>query len=95
MDGKIMDSASVQEVIDKLRELTAGKFIDTGFSTPTASMTVVSNDGKRTEKVEFSKDADGYVARRGAETSLYQLDAKSVNDILEASSKVKPAASKK
>jgi hypothetical protein len=95
MDGKVMDSASVQEVIDKLRELTASKFIDTGFGTPAASMTVVSNDGKRTEKVEFSKDADGYVARRDAETSLYQLDAKSVNDILEASSKVKPAASKK
>ena len=95
VDGKVMDSSSVQEVIDKLRELTASKFLDTGFGTPTASMTVVSNDGKRTEKVEFSKDADSYVARRGAETSLYQLDAKSVNDILEASSKVKPAASKK
>jgi uncharacterized protein DUF4340 len=95
VDGKIVESASVQEVIDKLRELTASKFIASGFDSPTASISVVSNDGKRTEKVEFSKDSDGYVARRGAETSLYQLDSKSVNDILEASTKVKPAASKK
>jgi hypothetical protein len=94
-DGKVLDSASVQDVIDKLRELAASKFIDSGFGAPAAAITVVSNDGKRTEKVEFSKDADGYVARRGAESSLYQLDAKSVNDILEASNKVKPAASKK
>jgi hypothetical protein len=95
MDGKVLDSASVQDVIDKLRDLSATKFVDSGFTTATAAMTVVSNDGKRTEKVEFSKDADGYVARRGAESSLYQLDAKSVDDILEASKKVKPAASKK
>ncbi len=94
-DGKVLDSASVQEVIDKLRELTASKFVESGFGAATASVTVVSNDGKRTEKVEFSKDADGYVARRGSEMSLYQLDAKAVNDILEASTKVKPAASKK
>jgi hypothetical protein len=95
MDGKTLDSASVQDVIDKLRDLSATKFVDSGFTTATAAMTVISNDGKRTEKVEFSKDADGYVARRGAESSLYQLDAKGVDDILEASKKVKPAASKK
>jgi hypothetical protein len=95
MDGKIVDSAGVQDAIDKLRELSATKFLDSGFTTPTAAITVISNEGKRTEKVEFSKDADGYVARRGAEPSLYQLDAKSVDDILEASKKVKLAASKK
>jgi len=95
MDGKVLDSASVQDVIDKLRDLAATKFVDSGFTTATAAMTVISNDGKRTEKVEFSKDADGYVARRGTESSLYQLDAKNVDDILEASKKVKPAASKK
>jgi hypothetical protein len=95
VDGKAVDSASVQDLIDKLRELTASKFAESGFGTPTASITVVSNEGKRTEKAEFAKNADGYLARRGAEPSLYQLDGKSVDDILEASKKVKPAASRK
>jgi hypothetical protein len=95
VDGKVVASASVQEVIDKLRELTASKFTAGDFGGVTASITIVSNDGKRTEKAEFAKDADGYLARRGTETSLYQLDGKSVDDILEASKKVKPAASHK
>jgi len=95
MDGKTMDAASVQGLIDKLRELSATQFAAGGFTTASAAITVVSNEGKRTEKVEFTKTADGYLARRGAEPGLYQLDAKSVNDILEASNKVKPAASRK
>jgi hypothetical protein len=95
MDGKTMDSAAVQGLIDQLRELAATKFATEGFTSVAASVSVVSNDGKRTEKAEFSKTADGYLARRGSEPGLYQLDAKGVNDILEASNKVKPAAGKK
>jgi len=95
MDGKVMDAASVQGLIDKLRELSASQFAAGGFTSAAAAITVVSNEGKRSEKVEFEKTADGYLARRGAELDLYQLGAKSVNDILEASNKVKPAASRK
>ena len=92
LDGKTMDSAAVQGLIDQLRELTAKGFASEGFTTPTASISIVSNEGKRTEKAEFAKTADGYLARRGAEPGLYELDAKALNDILEASGKVKPAA---
>jgi len=93
--GKAMDASAVQALIDELRELSATQFADSGFTTPVATISIVSNDGKRTEKAEFSKTADGYLARRGSEPGLYQLDAKSVNDILKASNQVKPAASKK
>jgi hypothetical protein len=95
MDGKVMDAASVQGLIDKLRELSASQFAASGFTSAEAAITIVSNEGKRTEKVEFAKTADGYLARRGVEPSLYQMDAKSVNDILEVSNKVRPAASRK
>jgi hypothetical protein len=95
MDGKTMDPAAVQGLIDQLRELSATKFASDGFSSGAATISIVSNDGKRNEKAEFSKNAEGYLARRGAEPGLYQLDAKAVNDILEASNKVKPAASHK
>ncbi len=94
VDGKVMDSSAVQALIDQLRELTATSFAADGFTTTSAFITIVSNDGKRTEKAEFSKTPDGYLARRGSEPGLYRLDAKAVNDILEASTKVKPAAKK-
>jgi hypothetical protein len=91
--GKAMDAGTVQSLIDKLRDVSATKFVTTGFTTPAVTITVVSNDGKRTEKAQFTKTSDGYVARRENEPALYQLDAKSVNDILEASNAIKPAAS--
>lgn len=95
MNEKTMDSGTVQAFLDKLRDLAARKFLNTGFTSPSVTVTVTSNEGKRTEKVEFSKTGDGYIARRENEAAQYQLDAKSVNDILEASSAIKPAAAKK
>jgi hypothetical protein len=94
--GKTMDSATVQALIDKLRDLTATKFLTTGFTTPDCSVTVTSSDGKRVEKAEFAKTADGYIAKRENEPNTqYALDASAVNDILSASNAIKPAASSK
>jgi hypothetical protein len=92
MNGKTMDPGTVQALIDKLRDLSASKFVTSGFTTPEFSATITSNDGKRVEKAEFAKVADGYIARRENEPALYQLDAKSVNDVLDASKAIKPAA---
>ena len=91
----VMDPGSVQAFIDKLRDLAATKFVTSGFTSSIATVAVTSNDGKRYEKVEFAKTGDGYLARRGSEPALYQLDAKAVNDILEASKAIKPTASAK
>ena len=74
--GKTMDSISVQNLIDKLRDLTATKFVDSGFTTPSLELTVVSNDGKRTEKVQIAPAGSNFLARRENDSSLYQLDAK-------------------
>lgn len=92
LNGKVMDSRSIQAFIDKLRDLSATKFVDSGFTTPVLGITVTSNNGKRLEKVSFAKSGNGYIARRENEPALYELDAKSVNDILESSSNIKPAA---
>lgn len=91
LDGKTMDAGQVQSFIDKLRDLSATKFVTEGFTAPTATITITSNDGKRTEKVEVAEASDGYIARRENEPALYQLDAKAVNDMLDASSAIKPA----
>jgi hypothetical protein len=94
-NGKELDSISIQSFIDKLRELSATKFVDSGFNTPSIDITVVSKDSKRTEKVLFSKQANGYIAKRENESSLYQLDGKTVQDLETAAGTVKPVAAKK
>lgn len=91
-NGKKMDVTSVQGFLDKLRDLSASKFVDTGFTAAAIDITVTSNDGKRVEKVLFSKNADKYVARRENEPSLYELESKTVDDLQKAAGDVKPAA---
>jgi hypothetical protein len=93
LNNQALNSASVQTLIDKLRDLSATKFVDKGFTTPVLEITVVSNDGKRTEQVSFAKVADGYIAKRGNEAAMYVVDAKAVDDILGASGAIKPSAS--
>jgi hypothetical protein len=89
--GKEMDNTSVQAFLDKLRDLSAGSFVETGFTTPVIDATVTSNDGKRVEKVLISKAGDKYIAQRENEPSLYEIDAKTVDDLVHAASDVKPA----
>lgn len=90
-NGKKMDSTSVQSLIDKLRDLSASKFVDTGFGTPSMDITVTSNDGKRVEKLLISKAGSDTIAKRENEPSLYGLDAKTADDLSKAASDVKPA----
>jgi hypothetical protein len=90
--GKTMDSISVQNLIDKLRDLASTKFVDSGFTTPVLELTVASNDGKRTEKVQIAAAGPNFLARRENDSSFYQLDANAVNGLREAAAGVQPAA---
>jgi Domain of unknown function (DUF4340) len=86
--GKAMDSTSIQAFIDKLRDLAATKFADSGFTTPAFEITVVSNDGKRTEKVQISAAGDKFIAKRVGEDALYSLDPTAVKDMRDAAAGV-------
>jgi len=91
-NGKKQDSVSLQSLLDKLRDLTATKFIDTGtLGAPTIDLTVVSSNGKLTEKVLIAKQGADYIAQRENEPALYGLDAKTVDDLSHAASDVKAA----
>lgn len=90
-DSKKLDSTTVQTLIDKIRELSAAKFVDSGFTTPVIELTVTSNDGKRVEKASISKSGDNYIAKRENDPSLYQLDPSAVTDLQKLASDVKPA----
>jgi hypothetical protein len=87
-----MDSASVQSLIDKIRELSASKFIDSGYTTSALEVTVTSNDSKRVEKVLIAKAGDTYIAKRDNEPALYQLESSAVTDLQKLAGEVKPAA---
>jgi len=91
-NGKKLDATSVQSFLDKLRDLSASKFVDfTAVASPSIDLTVTSNDGKRVEKVLISKQGSDYIARRENEPSVYGLDPKIVDDLSKAASDVKEA----
>ena len=91
-NGKKMDSISMQSLLDKVRDLAASKFIDSGkLGTPATDITVTWSDGKRVEKVLISKQGNDYIALRENEPALYGLDSKAVDDLSKAASDVKPA----
>jgi hypothetical protein len=89
---KTMDNGAVQDLIDKLRDLSASKFSDKGGGEPVFEATITSNEGKRVEKVSISKQGDQYFAKRESEPSIYELDAKTVEDLQKAAAAVKEAA---
>jgi len=90
--AKKMDAGTVQDFVDKIRDLSASKFLDSGFAVPLIDLTVTSNDGKRVEKVAISKVGDNYIAKRENDVTLYQLDSKVVDDLVKSGDDVKPAA---
>ena len=90
-DSKKLDASTVQPLIDKIRELSASKFVDSGFTSPAIEVSVTSNEGKRTEKVQVAKSGDTYIAKRENEPALYQLDSSSVTDLQKLAAEVKPA----
>jgi len=91
-NGKKMEAGSVQDFISKLRDLTADKFVESGFANPAMDIAVTSDDGKRVENVFIAKSGNSYIARRENETSLYQLDSSSVDALEKSADEIKPAA---
>ncbi|HEU0121225.1 MAG TPA: DUF4340 domain-containing protein [Bryobacteraceae bacterium] len=88
-DGKSIDPGSVQQIVDRLRELSAIKFAETAAGAVTAEYSV----GKET--VTVTKQGETYFARRANEPDVYVLDGKTLADIRElaAGAKELPPAS--
>ncbi|HEY4048591.1 MAG TPA: DUF4340 domain-containing protein [Acidobacteriaceae bacterium] len=83
-EGKKVDAGKMESLISKLRDLTAAKFPNSGFTTPQIIAAVTSQDGKLVEKVLIAKSGDGYIAKRENEPSLYQFDASTVDGLQKA-----------
>jgi hypothetical protein len=90
--GKTMDNATVQSLIDKLRDLAATKFAPSDGGSPVFDASVTSNNGKRVEKVTIRKQGNQYFAQRENEPSIYELSASAVDDLQKSAADVKEAA---
>jgi len=90
-NGTKMDPGTVSAFIDKIRDLSASKFPESGFATPVMDLTVTSDGGKRVEKVLLSKNGDNYEAKRENEPALYELNASSVSELQNSAAELKPA----
>src|SRR2546423_1298145 len=90
-DGKKMDASTVQSLIDKVRGLSASKFVESGFTTSALEAIVTSSDNKRVEKILICKNGDRYVAKRENEPALYELDSSAVTELQKAAADLKQA----
>jgi hypothetical protein len=87
------EAGSLQNVIDKLRDLSAAKFIDKMAGTQTMTVGVTSGENHRHEKVTINKDGDMYDAQRDGEPAVYVIDAKTMDDLQKSISGIKQATS--
>jgi hypothetical protein len=85
-----MDSASVQAVVDKLRDLAATKFPEAGGGDPYLVIAVTSDNNKKVEKVNLTKKGDNFFAVREGEPGIYQVEGKTIDDLQKAAASVKP-----
>ena len=89
-NGKKMDEDSVRSLISNLRDLSADKFVDSGFTTDEIEVSVTSEDGKRVERVQISKSGANYIAKRENDGTLYQLITTAVDDLQKSLAGMKP-----
>jgi hypothetical protein len=91
LNGTKLDPTSATTLIGQVRDLTATKFVDTGFTTPLVDLSVSSDNGKRSERVVISKNGDRYIAKREGETTLYELAPSTVPELQKSTADLKPA----
>ncbi len=90
--GHKLDSDSVESFLDRVRDLSASKFPESGFTSPLITLNVLSKNGKLMERVLIAKTGKDYIAKRENEPSLYELDASSVEDLQKAAADLKEVA---
>jgi hypothetical protein len=92
--GPKVDTTAAQELAGKLRSLVATKFPDSGFASPSITVTVTSGGGKHVEKISISKGGNRSIGRREGEALLYELDPTLVGEMETSAAAIKPIATK-
>lgn len=92
--GKEVDASTVQNLADKLRDLSATGFAEKNGGNPIFTGSIVTQDKKRTEKVSVTREGSNTWATREGEPAVYALDASVADDLVKAAAGVKPANAK-
>jgi len=92
-NGTKIDSGAASALVDKIRELSASRFAETGFAASALDVTVTSDGGKRVEKVMMAKNGDDFLAKRENEPALYELNASAITELQKSAADLKPAPS--
>jgi hypothetical protein len=78
--GKKIDPGSVQQIVDKLRELSATGFAAAGGGKPAAEY-IVTPAGKPAETVKITQAGEKLFATRPGDPTVYELDRKVVDEL--------------
>jgi hypothetical protein len=84
------DPASVQAVIDKLRDLAAAKFGPAMAGTPVLTIAVTSGDKNKLEKVTAVKAGESFSLQREGDPEGYIIEAKTMDDLQKTIAGIKP-----
>jgi Domain of unknown function (DUF4340) len=90
-NGTELDNAEVTTLMAEIRNLTATRFTNSGFTTTLLDLTVTADKGKRTERVLICKNEDRYIAKREGEPALYEVAASAVSELQKSAADLKPA----
>jgi hypothetical protein len=85
-----IDSASIQNAVDKLRDLAAAKFLDKAAGSPALTLAVTWGDKSKVDKVTINKNGADYIAVRDGDPTGYGLDARAFDDLQQAITAIKP-----
>jgi hypothetical protein len=91
LNGKEMDAPSIMNLIDKLRDLTAVGFTNNAAGSKVLQVSVTTQDKKRTETVNISRQGTNTVAQREGDPAVYTLDSGAADGLIQAAADVKPA----
>ena len=92
MNGRAMDSVSIQNMIDKLRDFAAVSINEGAIGKGEIELTVVSKKGSRTEKVMISPSGDEFVAQRDREPGVYRIASTTMEELRQGINNVQQAA---
>jgi hypothetical protein len=85
------DPATIQAVVDKLRDLAAAKFPDRISGTPALTLAVTWGEKSKVDKVTIDKIGADYIGVRDGDATAYGLDPKAFDDLQQAINGIKPA----
>jgi hypothetical protein len=87
--GKTMDSISVQNLVDKLRDFGIAGYEAPAVAQAEITITVVSKNGSRTETVEMQAKGTDWSARRMGSNETYRVTGTDITSLRQAVSGVR------